>query len=144
MIISSIPYESFKNFHKGIQRNYIKFDNYRFCEFENIVHIWKTLKSSEKISIIEDFKHCFSNCFEFENVFYDNLKFNIFKVVMKAIKTGIIFKNKFINVNIEVVDKSKYISNEIQSLGILSIQQIKQLTQVRINDEIWFYFTDFQ
>lgn len=146
LIIAEIDDYCFLDFHKGIKKNLVDFDYSRFCELENYVHIWK---NSSNLSIVSNtyksisaFLRYFKDCFDINDVYYDCLKFYIFKIEMTAIKKGFIKKNKYSNSCIEVIDKNESISNEIQCIGLLNIGHIQKRVQVRIGNVIWFYIID--
>jgi hypothetical protein len=142
LIVSDIETHNFLDFHKGLRINPTSFDSIRFCELENIVHIWKNEKSLTKRHCLDDFCNIFKENFEISEINYDCLKFYVFKLEMKAVRKGVVKKNKFSNVCIEILDKLDNVSNEIQCLGLLNINGINKKTQIRIGDVVWFYVTD--
>ena len=60
---------------------------------------------------------------------------------MIAKKEGLIKKNSMINFEIEIVSYDKSICNETQCNGILNTVLIHSKFQIRVGEEIWFYFT---
>jgi hypothetical protein len=84
LIILKSPEHSFLDYEKSLIKSNVKFDRIRFCELENVIHVWKNEKSLTKKQNIEEFKRFFNNNFKILSVDYDFSKFYIFKVKMQA------------------------------------------------------------
>ncbi len=55
---------------------------------------------------------------------------------------GIIKKNKFTNVDIEIKSYDEPLTNETQCLGLLNINILERKIQIRNSSFVIFYFTD--
>jgi hypothetical protein len=78
-----------------------------------------------------------------EKILYDTPRILLFKIIMRADKTGVLKRNLFCNFDIEIVDKEKNICNEIHNLFVLnmSISSCKQL-QIRKGSLFYFYIRE--
>ncbi len=89
MIIYNTPEHTFLDYEKSLVKSNVKFDRIRYCELENIIHVWKNEKSLTKKENIDEFKNYFQKNFKILSVCYDFSKFFIFKVKMQANVIGI-------------------------------------------------------
>ena len=115
----------------------------RVCEVEKYIHIWKTCDVLSNKEIINTIMEMYIRSFKVLEVMYDIVKMFMCRFRMKAYKEGTITRNKYINYDIEVVDKERYIENEAQWLGTLNMCQVKNKVMVKIGDIIELYITDF-
>ena len=113
----------------------------RFCELENVAHLWKNTSNLKRKESINHFLCLYKSFFNVKDSFYDISKFYIYKVEMIANKIGVIKKNEFCNYEIEILSSNEPVSNETQSLGLLNISQIQNRFQIRLGEVVWFYFT---
>ncbi len=89
------PEYGFLMYEKSLVKSQVTFDRLRNCELENIIHVWKNVKSLSKKDNIEEFKKHFQSNFKIVDVYYDCFKFYIFKVKMQANAIGkMIFRNR--------------------------------------------------
>jgi hypothetical protein len=137
----SIPDHSFLDYEKS-QRNKINFDKSRFCELENIIHLWKNEKSLSKKSNINMFRALFINNFSILDISYDFYKFYIFKVKLQAKRVGLVKRNKYTNFDIEIKPLTEFTVNETQCLGVLNINHLTEKVEIRLSTYVIFYFTD--
>jgi hypothetical protein len=140
LIYEDTPLFNFLDYEKSAISGPVFLDKMRFCELENIIHMWKNEKSLTKREIVEEIYNLFIKCFNFISFSYDFSKFYLFKVKLKAYRKGVIKKNKFFNFEIEVKNYDDFITNEIQSLGVLNHTNKKH--EIRIGHIICLYFTD--
>jgi hypothetical protein len=136
------PEYHFLDYEKSLIKSNVVFDRIRCCELENVIHVWKNEKSLSRKDNIEEFKKLFQNNFKIINVNYDVAKFYIFKIKMQANAIGLIKKNKYTNVDIEIKPNSESVTNETQFLGLLNINYLETKIQMRISTYVIFYFTD--
>ena len=115
----------------------------RVCEVEKYIHLWKTCDVLSNKEIINTIMEIYIRSFKVLEVMYDIVKMFMCRFRMKAYKEGTITRNKYINYDIEVVDKERYIENEAQWLGTLNMCQVKNKVMVKIGDIIELYITDF-
>jgi hypothetical protein len=156
IIMYATPEHTFLDYEKSLIKSNVKFDRIRYCELENVIHVWKNEKSLTRKQNIEEFKKFFSSHFKILNVDYDFSKFYIFKVKMQAHSIGnanfnniflkyilgCVKKNKFTNVDIEIKPYSESLTNETQCLGLLNIVHLEKKVEIRISSSVIFYFTD--
>ena len=98
----------------------IKISNFRFNEIEFSINIWKNLNNLTDKNFINNVLKYYENNFEIEDVRYEIVKYYVFKIKLKANKTGIISRNKYIGYNIEIIEKDENYINEEQGIGILN------------------------
>jgi hypothetical protein len=89
LVIFKAPQHCFLDYEKSLVKSNVKFDNIRYCELENVIHIWKGEHTLTKKENITEFKKYFSKNFKIISVYFDFSKFYIFKVKMKAAVIGI-------------------------------------------------------
>ena len=131
-------------YQKALLKSPYPFDNLRACETENMVYYWKDNQEFlEKSRLIKDFIKIFEKKFLMEKILYDTPRILLFKIIMRADKTGVLKRNLFCNFDIEIVDKEKNICNEIHNLFVLnmSISSCKQL-QIRKGSLFYFYIRE--
>ena len=87
--LEDCPQHTFMNYEKNLIKTSIKFDLMRFCEFENIIHIWKGEESLTIKKSVDEVRKILSKLFKIHSISYDFFKFYIFKVKMTAITNGI-------------------------------------------------------
>ncbi len=145
--IENCPLKSFLDYEKTLRKLNLKFDKLRYCEFENLIHVWKGEQSLTKKKSLDEFKKIFSKNFYIKSITYDIAKFYIFKVKMNAtekgkrnILSGLIRKNKFMNFELEIVEPNNNVCHEIKSLGVQNHHMKK--FDIRLGSWIIVYFTD--
>jgi hypothetical protein len=57
------PIHSFLEYEKSLVKHNVIFDKTRFCELENLIHVWKNEKSLTKKTNIDEFKLFFNKKF---------------------------------------------------------------------------------
>lgn len=136
--LSYIEYE--KGFNKAIKTREV-FDSLRHCDIENMVHIWKNIKTLTNVTVIEHIQSIFGVCFEIENIWYDIVKYYVYKFKLKASKVGVVCKNRYINYDLEVVNDDDYITNEAVCLGVLNVKASLQKIMIRKGNICVVYIT---
>lgn len=86
--INNSPLKTFLDYEKTLRKLNLKFDKLRYCEFENLIHVWKGEQSLTIKKSIDEFKKIFSKNFSIKSITYDIAKFYIFKVKMIATEKG--------------------------------------------------------
>ena len=125
--------------------NYLKhlakkeINNIRISEYEELCSYWKNINLYVyKDLIIKMMKTYFGNFFEVKKIFFDNIGIYIFKVQLKAIKSGIIKNKKNVGINIKIIGKNDTIKNEIRKNNLLF--EKRDVIEVKVGDEIMYYF----
>ena len=80
---------SFIYYEKSLRKKDQEFDKLRFCEFENLIHLWKGENSLTIKKSINEFKNIFSKKFKIGQITYDIAKLYIFKARLFANEKGI-------------------------------------------------------
>jgi hypothetical protein len=138
----NIPINSFLQYEKSLIKNNITFDKTRFCELENLIHVWKNESNLTKKTNINEFKLFFSENFKIFDISYEFFKYYIFKVKMQAKKMGIIKRNKYTKFDIHIKSQNEITSNETQCLGLLNVTHLTDKVEIRVSTKVIFYFTD--
>jgi hypothetical protein len=139
---ADIPLNSFLEYEKSLIKHNIMYDKTRFCELENIIHVWKNEKSLTKKTNINEFKMFFTEHFKIIDISYDFFKFYIFKIKLQAKKIGTIKRNKYTNFDIEIRPWTEITTNETQCMGLLNINHLTDKVEMRISTYAIFYITD--
>jgi hypothetical protein len=128
--------------HKNGSAIYVdsNYDRLRFCELENIINLWKNVKTLTNNYQVKDIHKIFGRHFEIMAFHYDFSKFYVFKVKMRAINKGLIKRNRYLNFEIEIKPENNNITNRMSCLGLLNYSNRKY--EVRVGQIVFFYFTD--
>lgn len=108
--------------------------------FELLVHFWHEIAQLNKC--ITDFINIYKKNFKIKNIKFDFENINIYKNNMKAIKTGIIPKNRYVQFDINIVNKSSSIINEIVNKDLLNINSLTNQYMIKIGMGVITYITD--
>ena len=126
-----------KNYLKQLTKRGI--NNIRISDYEELCTYWKNIDIYEyKDLILKMMKNYFGNFFIIQTIFYDNIGIFIFKVHLKAIKSGLIQNKKSIGINIKIVGENENIKNEIRKNNLLF--EKRDVVEIRVGDEIIYYF----
>lgn len=139
-------------YEKKQQKTHLVYDKLRNSEIENIAHVWKDgirgiiqVNDDNMIKhqqVLLSFINLFEKYFDIIEVLYDVSKFFYFKIKMQARRIGLLTKNKFINLDIEIKERKSVISNECQSLFFLNHNSYRDKYQIREGIIVIFYITD--
>ena len=133
----SIKMYNLKNYLKHLAKKEI--NNMRISEYEELCYYWKNINLYEyKDLIVKMMKTYFGYFFEIKQIFYENTGIYIFKVQLKAIKSGFIKNKKSIGINIKIVEKNDVIKNEIRKNNLLF--EKRDVVEIRVGDEVMYYF----
>ena len=114
-------------------------NNIRISEYEELCSYWKNINLYiYKELIIKMMKTYFGNFFDVKKIFFDNIGIYIFKVYLKAIKSGFIKNKKNVGINIKIIGKNDVKKNEIRKNNLLF--EKRDVIEVKIGDEIIYYF----
>jgi hypothetical protein len=91
--IEECPSHTFVDYEKNLMKNNIKFDKMRFCELENMIHVWKSEDSLTIKKSVDEVRKIFSKLFKINSISFDFFKFYVFKVKMIAIAKGLDYIN---------------------------------------------------
>jgi len=139
-IYTDSPKISFLDYEKSLQKTPMQYDKLRFCELENMIHVWKGDQSLTIRKFVDELKRLFVQNFRIDYIKYDFSKFYIYKVKMLAKEKGLIRKNKFFQFDLEIKESKEHITHSIKSLGLLNYVENK--FELRVDTYIIFYFTD--
>ena len=133
----SIKMYNLKNYLKQLTKRGI--NNIRISDYEELCTYWKNIDIYEyKDLILKMMKNYFGNFFLIQTIFYDNIGIFIFKVHLKAIKSGYIKNKKGVGINIKILEKNEIIKNEIRKNNLLF--EKRDVVEIRVGDEIIYYF----
>jgi len=133
----SMKMYNLKNYLKYLSKKEI--NNIRISEYEELCSYWKNINFYEyKDLILKMMKTFFGNFLEIQKIFFENIGIFIFKVHLKAIKSGLIQNKKGIGINIKIVEKNENIKNEIRKNNLLF--EKRDVVEIRVGDEIIYYF----
>jgi len=120
----------------------IKYDQLRSCEVETQILFWKHNLPSDDDNIIEEFKKIFDKFFKIKNISYDVSKYYFFKFITIANKKGAIKQNKFLSFDINIVDYTSNIKNEIQCIYLMNSNFYTKSMDIRLGTIVTFYIVD--
>ena len=114
-------------------------NNFRISEYEQLCTHWKNINLYESnIIIIKYVNRLFCPFFQINNILFENIGVYIFKVSLKAVKSGEINEKKEIGINIKIKEKNEFIENEIRKNNLLF--ERRDIFELRVGDELNYYF----
>ena len=117
---------------------YIKGDNPRICEYEDICVHWKNISFLKEEKIInEQLTKVFTPQFNIIRIEYDDVGYLVFKVILKAIQSGLIYNKEELGIDLVIKEKNDYIINEIKKNNLLF--EKRNVFELRVGDIIIFY-----
>jgi hypothetical protein len=142
-----IPHKNY--YEKEAYKNDIIYDQMRDCEIENMILCWNDYnninnKDNFFFNDLNYIKKSFEKNFEIIDIVYDISKLIFIKIKMKAVKIGLINKNRIFNLNIEIVDKNKFIINECIYIATVNTFTNYKKIQIRKGTIITLYITDIK
>ena len=119
-------------------KKYINKENPRICEYEDICVHWKNISflKEEKI-IIEHLTKVFTPQFNIIRILYDDVGYLVFKVTLRAVKSGLIYNKEELGIDLLIKVKNDYIINEIKKNNLLF--EKRNVFELRVGDIIIFY-----
>ena len=76
--------------------------------------------------------------FEIKSVYFGNIGVFIFKVYLKAIKSGEINDRNKLEIKIKIKEDNDYVENEIRKNNLLF--ERRDIFELRVGDELLYYF----
>ena len=120
----------------------IKYDQLRSCEVETQILFWKNNLPSDDGNIIADFKKIFDKFFKIKNIYFDVSKYYFFKFITITKKKGVIKQNKFMSFDINIVEYTSNIKNEIQCIYLMNSNFYTKSMEIRLGTIVTFYIVD--
>ena len=138
-IFSEIGLIDFESFNWIKLKEY--YDKNRNCEIENLKNSWSSINQIENSDIvIQNIKNIFIDNFQVDKIFFDDVGYYIFKIILKAIKTGNSNgKDNNIGILINIFDEGKNVENEVKKNGLIFDE--KNEININIGDYITFYIS---
>ena len=111
-IFSEIGLIDFESFNWIKLKEY--YDKNRNCEIENLKNSWSSINQIENSDIvIQNIKNIFIDNFQVDKIFFDDVGYYIFKIILKAIKTGNSNrKDNNIGILINIFDEGKNVEKK--------------------------------
>ena len=114
--------------------------NPRICEYEDVCYHWKNLSFlKEKKEVMIQLENIFNSNFKILRVLYDDIGYLVFKVFLKAFKSGEIDNKDEIGMKFIIRQRNDIILNEIKKNDLLFEQ--RNDFELRVGDTIIFYLT---
>ena len=111
------------------------------CEVENMINEWNKIELLDKGEIVKkNLNELFSNNFIIKDIYYDDVGYFFFKIILKAYKIGICSgKEGNLGIKIHVLPINSNITNEIKKNGLI-FDENNELT-INVGDMIVFYIS---
>jgi hypothetical protein len=114
--------------------------NPRICELEMFSCKWKDIESfPNSLIVIKKIKLLFEPYFIIEKIYFDDVGYVIFKIVLKAVKKGVIKDKEELGIKIKILEKWDIIKNEVRKNGLLF--EKRNTIEMRIDDILVFYIS---
>ena len=139
-IFSEIGLINFNNFiWEKLKINSIK--NELNNEIENLNKVWRKIDYIENNEFVKkNIINLFENYFLIDKIFFTDVGYYIFKIIMKANKIGIYDGNENnIGIKINIINENEILENEAKKNNLIFDE--KNELNVRLNDLIIFYIT---
>ena len=115
-------------------------NNIRISECEDLCVHWKNINLYQNHkSIILGLKKLFEPFFQIINIYFGNIGVFLFKVHLKAIKSGEINDKNKLEIIIKIKEEGDYIENEIRKNNLLF--ERRDIFELRVGDQIFYYFS---
>ena len=112
------------------------------CEVEGIINSWIGIEQLENnVNVIDTLKQLFGNHFFVKEVYYEDIGYYFFKIILEAKKEGECGGiNNNLGIKLIIYDKNKHICNEIKKNGLIYDEHNNEL-KINIDDVITFYIS---
>lgn len=115
--------------------------NPRVCEYEVVCFHWKILSYlPQQNAVMNQLRGIFEPKFKIIRVQYEDIGYLIFKVMLKAVKEGLIENKEELGISIRIKERKDTIMNEIKKNDLLF--ERRNEFELRIGDVILFYLTN--
>ena len=115
-------------------------NNRRISEYEDLCVHWKNINLyQDHKSIISSLNQLFEPFFEISQIYFGNIGVFIFRVHLKAIKSGEIKDKDKLEIFVKIKEKDDYIENEIRKNNLLF--ERRDIFELRVGDEFLYYFS---
>ena len=115
-------------------------NNPRISECEGFTIHWKNINLYQyHKSLVLRLKKIFEPFFEIKNILFGNIGVFIFKVDLKAIKSGEINDKNKLEIKIKIKEEKDYIENEIRKNNLLF--ERRDIFELRVGDQFLYYFS---
>ena len=111
------------------------------CEVENMVNEWNKIANLDKGEIVQkNLNELFSDNFLIKEIYYDDVGYFFFKIILKAYKVGICSgKEGNLGIKIHILPINSSITNEIKKNGLV-FDENNELA-INVGDMIIFYIS---
>lgn len=110
-----------------------------------MVLFWEKEKCISNKKNIDIIKKELEKFFIVENIEYSTTKiYNFFKIYLNPKFIGLIPKNRYINSNIEILNKNEPISKEVQNLCTVDVLNNRSIIYLRINTKLILYIINYK
>jgi len=111
------------------------------CEVENMINEWNKIALLDKGEIVKkNLNELFSDNFIIKEIYYDDVGYFFFKIILKAYKIGICSgKNGNLGIKIHILPINSNITNEIKKNGLI-FDENNELA-INVGDMIIFYIS---
>ena len=115
-------------------------NNPRISECEDLCIHWKNINLYQHHkSLVLRLKKIFEPFFEIKNILFGNIGVFIFKINLKAIKSGEIDDKNKLEIKIKIKEERDYIENEIRKNNLLF--ERRDIFELRVGDQFLYYFS---
>ena len=121
-----------------------KFDPLRCDELELQTLMWEEVSNTNDNKLLEEFTNIFKKNFIIKSIFTYTSKHIFYKVKIIPKKEGIFHKNKYLFFDINIVNESQPLRNEIQCIYLMNTNYYDKIMDIRIGTIIVFYITDYK
>jgi hypothetical protein len=90
-------------------------------------------------SVIKKMNSIFGSLLEIQSIFYDDVGYMIFKIVLRANKKGVIYEKDELGIKIKIKEENDFIKNEVKKNNL--IYEKRNVLELRIKDQLIFYLS---
>lgn len=121
-------------------REVIDFDLSRYCEIEILKNMWGNLSVIDSDeNILKSIKSLFEPFFIVTRIFYDDIGYYLFKVMLLASQPGDLPSSKEIGIEIAIRESHQAVLNEVKKNCLL--YDMRNRVEYRVGDIVVFYIT---
>ena len=120
------------------------FDPLRCNEIEIQTLIWKEIPINNKNEFLQEFSNIFKKNFDIKNIYTYTSKHIFYKIKLIAKRKGIFAKNHFLFFDLNIIDYSEPLKNEVQSIYLMNSNYYNKKMDIRVGTLVIFYMTDYK